>query len=352
MTATGHVEAWQGDRVLQADKVTFDRNTNVAAATGHVVMLEPDGEVLFSDYAEMSQGMRDGILRAMTARLAENGRLAANGARRVDAQVNELSRAIYSTCNACKLHPENPLLWDIRARSAVQDLVNKRIEYTDAVIDLDGFPVAYFPYLSQPDPSVKRASGFLVPSVGTSKYLGAFTEIPYYWVIDGQSDATITPLIATNTSPQLDLQYRRRFNDGTMTINGSIAYDQNALQGDVFAKGSFVIDNTFRWGFDINRASSEQYILDYRINNVPSVLTSQVYLEGFGDGAYTKLDARVYQGLTGSVVTADLPYALPHYEYSFSLASRTRLAGGWASMWEPSTCCAMSAPVRSVPISA
>ena len=30
--AQGHVEAWQGDHVLRADKVTFDRNTGIAAA--------------------------------------------------------------------------------------------------------------------------------------------------------------------------------------------------------------------------------------------------------------------------------------------------------------------------------
>jgi LPS-assembly protein len=317
VTATGHVEAWQGDRVLRADKITFDRNTNVAAATGHVVLLEPDGQVLFSEYGELTQGMREGVLRGMTARLAENGKLAANGARRLDANINELSRAIYSTCNVCAQHPEKPTLWDIRARSAVQDVDNKRIEYTDAVIDLYGLPVAYFPYLTQPDPSVKRASGFLVPSIGSSSYLGAFAEIPYYWVIDDQSDATLTPIIASSSAPALDVQYRRRFNDGTLLVNGSIAYDKKELQGDVFAKGSFVINDEFRWGFDINRASSATYLTDYRVTSLASVLTSQIYLEGFGVGSYTKLDARAYQGLTTSVVTNRLPYVLPRYQYSF-----------------------------------
>ena len=317
VTASGHVEAWQGDRVLRADKITFDRNTNVAAATGHVALLEPDGQVLFSDYAELTQGMREGVLRGMTARLAENGKLAANGARRLDARINELSRAIYSTCNVCAQHPEDPPLWDIRARRALQDVANKRIEYSDAVIDLYGLPVAYFPYLTQPDPSVKRASGFLVPSVGSSTHLGVFAEIPYYWVIDDQSDATIAPLIASKSGPALDLQYRHRFNNGSVVVNSSIAYDKQALQGDVFANGRFVIDDVFRWGFDINRASSATYLTDYRIANLTTLLTSQVYLEGFGQGAYTRLDARAYQGLTTSVVTARLPYVLPRYEYSF-----------------------------------
>ena len=112
--------------------------------------------------------MSDGVLRDMRALLAENGKLAANGARRLEAQTNELSRVIYSTCNVCAQHPDEPPLWDIRARSAVQDLVNKQIEYRDAVVDMYGLPVAYFPYLSQADPSQKRASGFLVPSIGQS----------------------------------------------------------------------------------------------------------------------------------------------------------------------------------------
>src|SRR6202034_902967 len=115
-------------------------------------------------------GMKDGIISNMRAQLAENGRLAANGARRIDARVNELSRAIYSTCNVCKEHPDQAPLWDLRARSAVQDLDNKRIEYRDAVVDIYGVPVMYMPYFTHPDPSEKRASGFLVPSLGTSTH--------------------------------------------------------------------------------------------------------------------------------------------------------------------------------------
>ena len=318
VTATGHVEAWQGDRVLRADKVTFDRNTDVAAASGHVVLLEPDGEVLFSDYAELTQGMRNGILRDLRASLAENGKLAANGGRRLDSGINELSRAIYSTCNVCAQHPERPPLWDIRAYTATQDVVNKRIDYQDAVVDLAGIPVAYFPYLSQPDPSVRRASGFLVPSFGESKYLGAYFNLPYYWVIDDQTDMTITPLLSTQSAPAVDLQFRERFNSGTITANGSIGYIENKPQGNIFAKGQFALDDTFRYGFDLNRASSTDYLRDYRISGLADVLTSQVYVEGFGQGAYTKLDARAYQGLTTSIVSAKLPFVLPRYQYSFT----------------------------------
>jgi LPS-assembly protein len=141
VTLSGHVEFWQGGRTLLADRVTYDRNTDVAAAYGNVVLLEADGQTLFANYAELTGGMKDGVLEGMSALLAQNGRLIANGARRTDARINELSRAVYSTCNLCKQDPTRAPLWQILARSAVQDTENKMIEYRDAEGERSGIPV-------------------------------------------------------------------------------------------------------------------------------------------------------------------------------------------------------------------
>ena len=197
--AQGHVEAWQNEHVLRADRVTFDRNTGVAAAKGNVALLEPNGQVLFADYAELSQDMKNGVMRDMRAILAENGRLAANGARRTEGQINEMSRVVYSTCDLCAKDPTKAPLWQIRALSAVQDLENKKIEYQDAVLEMYGVPVGYMPYFWHVDPSVKRGSGLLIPAFGATSHLGAFFSQPYYWVIDDQSDATFVPTLTTRT---------------------------------------------------------------------------------------------------------------------------------------------------------
>ena len=129
VTATGHVQAWQNDRVLEADRITYNRNTGITIATGHVVVVEPDGQVLFADRARLTDGMQNAVLTGMSVRLAENGRLIANGGQRTGGKVNELARAVYSTCNLCAKHPEAPPLWQITGSKIVQDLVNKRIEY-------------------------------------------------------------------------------------------------------------------------------------------------------------------------------------------------------------------------------
>ncbi len=318
VTASGHVEAWQNDRTLRADRIVFNRNTGVAAATGHVVLQEPDGQVVFSDYAELTQDMKDGVLAGMRAQLSQNGRLAANGAKRTDARINELSRAVYSTCNLCAQDPTKAPLWDIRAREAVQDVDNKRIEYRDAIIDIYGVPVMYLPYLTHPDPTQKRATGLLIPSFGAgSKHLGFFAVAPYYIVLDGQSDATLSPIVTQRADQGLGFNYRRRFNTGKVTIDGSISDENMKFNGHVFANGSFVINEQFRWGFNINQSTSATYLRDYRISPNTSVLSSSVFVEGFGQGSFTRTEARTYQSLTTATATGRLPYVLPRTQYSY-----------------------------------
>lgn len=321
VTASGNVEAWQNGHVLRADKVTFDRGTGVAAATGHVVLMEPDGEVMFAEYAELRNNMQDAILKDMRALLQQNGKLAANGAQRTGGQINELSKVVYTTCDACKKDPNHPPLWQIKAASAVEDLEHKRIEYSDATLEMDGIPVAYMPYFWHPDPSEKRASGILPPVLGNSSNLGAFFGLPYYWVIDDQSDATFTPLVTTEQGGAIDAEYRHRFNDGSFIGSISAGSDRGGIEETMASVGQFTYDDTWRWGFTINRTSSYDYVRDYHIiqdlTGDINVLTSQFYVEGFGDGAYTRLDSKIYQALNVAINANSLPVVLPRYRYSY-----------------------------------
>jgi LPS-assembly protein len=318
VVATGHVEAWQTGQQLRADTVTYDRATGVMAASGHVQMIQADGEVLFSDYAELTSDMKTGILRHMRALLAANGRLAANGARRSPGPINIMSKAIYSTCNLCVKHPTRAPLWDLRARTIVQDVPHKRIEYYHAWLDMEGIPLLYLPYFSNADPSVRRASGFLVPSIGTSTYLGAFGQLPYYWVIGPSSDATIIPLIGTEGAQQVETIYRRSFNNGTLRADASVADYQGTPAGHLFANAQFNYNDTWRYGFAINVASSVDYLRDFQIGSyLGNVLNSQLYAEGFGEGAYSRVSALSYQGLNSTVTNSQLPFVLPRYQYDY-----------------------------------
>ncbi|WP_426959644.1 LPS-assembly protein LptD [Muricoccus radiodurans] len=326
VTATGKVEAWQGDRILRADRFTYDRNTGVAVAEGNVELLEPDGQVLFADRAELQGGMREAVVDGMRGLLAQNGRVAANGARRTTtesgATITDLARVVYSSCDLCAENPAEPPIWQIRSRLATQDGEARRIRFRDATLDVAGFPTLYTPYISMPDPSTPRSSGFLSPSFGQTRFLGLFTEIPYYWAIDDSSDATITPLISTNQAPALNLAYRRRFNFGELSIEGSAGYlrregeiTEDGFGGSIRARGLFNIDENWRAGFTLNRASSESYLRAFR-QPFARVLTSTAYTEGFwGTEAYARVEGLAFQGLRSQDDVGLVPFVLPNMYY-------------------------------------
>jgi LPS-assembly protein len=319
--AKGHVEAWQNGVVLRADEVTFNRQTGEAVARGHVTLIQPDGEVLFADYADLDRGFRNGSLGEPRALLPGNGRLAANGGRRTEGLIDELSKAVYSTCNLCARNPTAPPLWQIRARTATDDEEHQRIEYTDAELQMFGLPVAYFPYFSHASPTSKRASGLLVPSFGVNSHIGAFLAQPYYWVIDDQSDATFTPMLTTRSGPELSLQYRRRFNSGFVNLDASGAYTFGQPQGTVNLRGQFNLNDTWRTGFTVERASSATYVTNFNLGSIiggdPSVLPSTLYAEGFGEGAYARVDTRLYQSVNIAIAQNRIPFVLPRAEYSY-----------------------------------
>lgn len=321
VTAKGHVEAWQNGVVLRADEVTFNRQTGAVTAKGHIVLIQPDGQVMFADSAELDRNLRNGVFGQPRALLPQNGKFAANGATRVEGEVDTMSRAVYSTCNLCAKNPSAPPLWQMRARTATDDEQHQRIEYTDAELQIYGVPVAYFPYFFNASPSAKRESGLLVPSMGVSTHIGGFFAQPYYWVIDDQSDATFTPMITTHGGPEISLEYRHRFNSGYIYTDDSLAYSAGAGQGTLNTRGVFDINDQWRAGFSLERASSPTYVDYFHLGNIvggdPSVLPSTVYLEGFGEGAYARLDTRIYQSVNTAIAQNKLPFVLPRFEYNY-----------------------------------
>ena len=300
VTARGKVEAWQGERVLRADEFTYNRNTGVATARGNVQLLEPDGQVLFADSVELKDRFRDGVLTGR-ARPA-GGERPARGQRRA-AHRRHGQRAVARRLLLLRPLPRRP---DARRRSGssrrgarCRTRTTQRISYRDATLRFGGVPAFYTPYFSHPDPSSPRASGFLFPTLGITRFLGAFVETPYFWAIDNSSDLTIVPIFSTRQYPNLGLEYRKVFNFGQITADASIGSlngkdtegstgGGQEIAGHIFARGRFTIDENWRAGFDINRASSETYLRTFRYE-YRRVLTSQAYRGGvLGHGGLSR----------------------------------------------------------------
>ena len=316
--ARGRVEAFQGGRILRADELTYNRSTGVATARGNVQLIEADGQVMFAESAELSNQMRDGVLEGLRGYLLQNGRIAATGARRTDGSILDLSRVLYTICDPCKDDPLAPPLWQLRARTATLDRNEQQVRYRGASLDMAGVPVMWLPYFQHPDGSAARQSGFLSPSFGITKYLGGFIEMPYYWAIDESQELVLRPTTSTRVSPNLGLDYRRRFNIGEMEVLSSIGQldgrdgTDEGFAGHIFAKGRFSLDETWRAGFDANRASSDQYLRIYRYGS-QRILPTTVFTEGFwGPEGFARFDARAYQGLRSTDDISEIPLVLPN----------------------------------------
>jgi LPS-assembly protein len=325
-TAEGNVEAWQDDRILLADKVTYNERTGVVTATGNVVLMEPSGEVAFADYVELRDEFRNGVLTGLKILFKDDSRFAAVSGYRADGNRTVLQRGVYTPCKVCADKPDADPIWQLRAEQIVHDQVRQRIEYRDATFEVFGFPIAYSPYWSHPDPTVKRQSGVLFPDFGRSSRLGYTGEIPLYLVLSDSNDVTLTPLVTTKEGVVMQGEYRQRTENGAFLLNGSITSSEKPdasgarngdkdLRGHIYGIGRFNIDETWRWGFEVFRATDDTYLRFYRLNKLDT-LTSNVFVEGIRGRGFAAVDAYSFQGLLPTDRNGLTPIVLPliqHY---------------------------------------
>ncbi|MBT3703921.1 MAG: LPS-assembly protein LptD, partial [Alphaproteobacteria bacterium] len=75
--ATGNVEIASDDRILRADSVSYNQLTEIVTASGNVAIMEPTGEVMFVDYAELGEGLKTGFVKSLRLLLTDKSRFAA-----------------------------------------------------------------------------------------------------------------------------------------------------------------------------------------------------------------------------------------------------------------------------------
>ena len=328
VTARGQVEITQGERLLKADMLTYNRRTNVVTASGNVMLVDVGGDVVFSDFVELANDMRDGTIRNLRALLADQSRFAAVTARRSDGSKTVMRRATYSPCEPCAKDPTRPPVWQIRAERITHDQTAKEVTYDNAWLELGGVPVAYTPYMAHPDGTEKRKSGFLMPDINSSSQVGTMVGTPYYWTLGPSADATVTPIFLSSDLPILAAEYREQARAGKVEFDGAILRTRREgegfgdTRGYASGKGRFDIDDDWRWGFDLARATDKTFIDRYRLRQRfafldQNVLESRLYTEGFRDRGYAVFQALAFQGLRPEDSLERAPTVLPAAAYSW-----------------------------------
>lgn len=333
VVATGNVEITKGERTLLADTVIYNQRTDVVKATGNVSLTEPSGDVMFAEYVELSGDLKDGIVRTIRLRLTDGSRIAAVSGKRTGGIRTEMRKAVYSPCKPCEDHPEATPIWQVKAFKVVHDKARRDIEYNDAFLEFFGIPVAYTPYLSHPDPTVKRRTGILIPTYGSDSELGVILRVPYYFNISPVSDATLTPILTGNEGVVLSGQYRRRFVGGEFLNDVSItrASRENGttgLRGHVDGFTRFDINDSWRGGANIAYASDDTYLRRYGFSS-RDTLTSRIFSEYFEGRNYGAANFYHFQGLRVNDDSGQTPIIHPLLDYNY-VSEPGRLGGRWS----------------------
>jgi LPS-assembly protein len=340
--ARGHVELDQGQDILLADAVTYNQGTDTVTASGHVALLQPTGDIMFADFVELHDQMRDGFIKDIRLLLSDGSRLVGNTARRVAGIRTTIRRAVYSPCELCKDDPTRPPVWQIKAEEVVHDKDLQLVEYHDAIMEIDGIPVLYSPYFSHPDPSVKRASGFLPPTMGYGNTLGFHVTLPYYWDIAPDKDLTVRPMLTEDAGQVLGGEYRERFANGYIDNNASIEAggarqsasaanvgpQTSSTRWDVMGAGEFDINDNWRTAYQVQRQSDQTYMLFYHFLTPPNYLTTNVNAENFGENSYGIITASTFQSLSPSYGNSLEPVVLPEANYTWT-SDPDRFGGRW-----------------------
>lgn len=324
VTANGHVELEREAWRLRADAVTWNRRSGQVIASGNVALTSPEGDTAYGDRVELTDSLRDGVVENLLVAFDNGGRLAAaQGIRQPNGDI-DLNRAVYSPCPVeddagCARRPS----WQVRAIRVYYDRARSRLRYTGARIEIFGLPLIPLPGLSHPIGG-GAGSGFLVPEVRIDRVNGLEIAVPYYWRIDGSTDATFIPHFYSDAAPMLEAEARRLTARGAWRARGYATYSQrinatsgleeDALRGYIDASAGFQFSP--RWSLTASGrvASDRTFLRRYDISR-DDRLRSTFALNRTAQNSFLSVQGWATQTLRTGDAQGQQPIALPLIDY-------------------------------------
>ena len=202
--------------------------------------------------------------------------------------ITTVKKGVFTSCDDDTDCPP----WVITAGEIKHDKNKKQLIYDDALLKIYNIPVLYFPKFFHPDPTVKRQSGFLKPSLNNSNILGSSLNLPYYHVISQNKDFTFRPTIFDsdikmfqnefrvenmNSSATVDIAYVDGYQSSLSSKKNSLSHIfakfdvdlawENFNQSDLFVSLKKVSNDTYLKIFDGNIFKNKTTPTDYDVLN-------------------------------------------------------------------------------------
>jgi LPS-assembly protein len=356
VAAVGNVQIYYGGATIEADQVIYDQKTKRLRAQGNARLTEPNGRITYGQDIDLTDDYRDGFVDSLRLETPDDTRFAAQRADRSNGNYTVLQNGVYTACEPCRDDPQKPPLWQVRAARIIHDEGEKMIYFEDGTIDLFGKPIAWFPFMSAPDPTVKRKSGFLFPQISSSTAYGYGIEVPYYLALAPSYDLTLYPKYTTDQGLVMEAEWNQRLINGSYSIKAAGIFQQDpgyfatrdgagapstqSFRGTVLTAGQFDITDQWVWGWTGILQTDPTFQSDYNlsrftginvdpfqtgvdqsgINTANGAVTtegvSQLYLAGRGERSYFDVRTLYYYGYEIADQQSQLPIIHPVLDYS------------------------------------
>ena len=331
VTARGNVEIYYGTYTLLADKVAYDQSSNKLVAEGNVRIKEPDGAVINADRITLTDDFRDGFIASLKIVTQGDARIVAARAIREKGETTIFESAAFTPCKPCEDNPDKPPTWQIKATKVIHKKTEATITYQNAKFELFGYPIAWVPWFKHADPSVKRKSGFLIPSVGSSNDLGTTVETPYYFALAPNYDFTFSPVYTEKRGILWKGKWRHRTANGRYFVDlagidetdskpGFTTTDDD-FRGSIKTEGEFALNQYWKWGWDVTAETDDTFRRFYDIDNILTTdRVSEVHLTGQRGRNYFSARAYNFGGLlfTDNPSSESWVHPVIDYNYIFS----------------------------------
>ena len=343
VAAVGNVQIYYGGATIEADQVIYDQKTKRLRAEGNVRLTEPDGKITYGQVIDLTDDYRDGFVDSLRLETTDDTRFAAARADRAEGNYTVLQNGVYTACEPCKDDPRKPPLWQVKAARIIHDEGEKMLYFEDASIEFFGVPLAYVPFMSAPDPTVKRKSGFLFPGLSETNQFGFGFEPKYFWALAPNYDLTLSTLLTTKQGALFKGEWRHRLLDGSYTIRAAGIFQQdpgyfanrdgptsptaNTFRGVIQSAGQFALNDKWVWGWTGLLVTDSQFMYDYQLTQIlgnfdpfhtgfASEGVSQAYLSGSGDRSYFDIRSIYYYGFSEFDDQSQIPIVHPVLDYS------------------------------------
>lgn len=259
--ATGNVQVSDGEILIIADRITYNKNTEDVLAEGNVYF-EQQGQRLTGDLIEFNYKTRRGTITNPTAftNRTPDGTMIIVDADRADktgADTYNLDDAVLTACQ------EKVPKWSFTAKRA-RIRLDHRAKVYNAFFRIKNIPVLYLPYASISISKKDRSSGFLLPSSGSSSIKGRTVHLGYFQTLGRSADLLLRTDIFTRRGVGLGFDFRARTDENSRISLGSFMVFDRLFgeKGEDQGGSSFYVDAVqyFKNGFvavaDVNITSS------------------------------------------------------------------------------------------------